>query len=387
MSGGIGGTAWEVSAVFVEVLAAGSVAAYENAAAAVELERLIRQEKSRHRQAVSAYQERSRIAYEAYRKNLTNCEHSILINNENETLTNWEGRRPAARLRCSRPEELYRQIVQTAEPLVTESWSGQEAARKLTEEAGRILSGENPGVGEEEKKRELEGIIRKLASLSAAGRSELRRQESLKKEYLTWTAKAGVLNRAMGRNVILCRPFRIQTAEEDIRRLQKQCEELTRALEERFRNGPETGDPAKTRRRLASRIHRAAESEGLTFLGRSECGAVESSYYTFRRSAVKCTVTDAGRVAFDCIGLPGRTKEEVVADMEQFCQFYRERLTPAMEKEGVKIRVFLDTAPGEEIVRFLEEGEIENRETEEKPRRIFRPEALRERAIEGVDER
>ena len=398
MSGGKGGTAdgFGIVAAAAAVLVAGGIAAYENAHMAAELEKMIRQEKVRHNQVLAEYRKNSQAAYDRYQLRLQELQEqereewpsNLIAESVAGPLAEAEAAARARsrslvrvtvnRRRESGLGELFCQITKTAEPLVTTVWSGQEMAKSIVAEAEEVLNKEN--WSDDLKHRELEWLMKELARLSSDSGPKIREAESLRAEYRAWTAKVNLLNRAMERPMVLARPFCLQTAEQEIRRMHTQCGDLEKALDLMLRGGMCEGNPKEKRREVASRIHSVMEQLGLAFLGRSEQENRESSYYSFHNSAIKCMVTDQGRVAFDCVGTAGQTKAEVAAVMEQFHDFYYEKMAPALEKAGAGIHLFMEAAPSEDIVRFLSEGEIA--QAADGAQRRIRGENLTERAMD-----
>jgi len=180
----------------------------------------------------------------------------------------------------------------------------------------------------------------------------------------------------------MTRPFKLAIASQEIQRMQKQHDALAKELDLVLRGGNCQGDPKARRKEVANDITRTMERLGLRFMGHSERAQMESSYFKFHSSVIRASVTDTGRVAFDLVGQPGQAVQGVVSDMELFERYYHETLAPALAAAGVPIFLFAESAPGEEIVRYLSAGEIE---TTEPATGVRRPaDELRERALDVV---
>ncbi|MBR5474596.1 MAG: hypothetical protein IKU83_04190 [Lachnospiraceae bacterium] len=394
MSGGKTGATprMGVTEACVAVLAAGGIAAYENLAGAVELERVIHQEQRKYERQLREYRADSDRKYEQYRKAFQEYQRQQAARQdarEREARSATQGgggqRTSVATSgvssgRTSTLPELFRQITQTAEPLVTREWSGQATTRSYINEAEAVMA--NQATSEAQKRKELEVIVKKLATLAAGSEKAIKEAESLKQEYLNWVAKINVLNKVLERPVLLTRPFKLETAAREILRMQKQHDALAKELDLVLRGGNCQGDPKARRKEVANEITRTMERLGLSFMGHSERAQMESSYFKFHRSVIRASVTDTGRVAFDLVGQSGQTKAGVVSDMEKFERYYHETLAPALAEAGVPIFLFAESAPGEEIVRYLGANEIDTTQPTTGVRRATNE--LRERVV-GMD--
>ncbi len=390
MSGGKSGATPSIGLpeVCIAVLAAGGVAAYENLAGAVELERVIHQERLKYERVLREYRAESDRKYAEYQKALRiaaaaerAAASATTIATSRPAAAQQPAQRPAqpapAAARESTLPALHRQIIQAAEPLVTQEWSGQTAAKRILAEAEAIL--QNQSEAEAVRRKKLEAVIKKLAMLEAGSGPAMREAESLKAEYLSWVAKINVLNKVLERPMILTRPFNVTTAAQEITRMQKQHDALAKELDLVLRGGNCPEDARTRRKKVANNITRTMEGLGLTFMGRSEREKMESSYFKFHSSVIRASVTDTGRVAFDLVGVPGQTVPGVVSDMERFETYYHNTLAPALAAAGVPIFLFSESAPGADIVRYLSDGEIETTEPTAGVRRSV--EELRQREV------